>query len=185
MHGLTSDFIPASGLDAMAEAQKYSGDSAKTHLEVAAAFARLHGYFLAHQKGRDIITNDDLSSIDFASYSGLTFSLKVKDSKLPHAITQFLELKLVKAFNEYSKTFDLTATVPDDHPLKFLGVNFVSVRGYMPDTCKLVETRVPLSETELAYHQDILAQGKVQYKTDCGLEADLDAPVEAASVSVD
>lgn len=179
------DFTQVSGLDAMAAAQKFSGESAKIHLENAVLFARLHGYFLAHQKGRDILTNDDLSGIDFASYSGLTFTLKVKDSKIAHAISQFLELKLVKTFSEYSKTFDLTATVPKDHPLKFLGVDQVNVRGYMPDTCKLVEVRVPLTEAEEKYHTETLQLGKVTYKTDCGPETETAETTEALSVSTD
>lgn len=128
------------------------------------------------------VTSDDVESIKAYSNS-VTFRLAVKDSKFVHSLAQFTGLKFVKSPNYDGQSIQLTASVPEDHPLAAMDVLSVFVTNYLPTNCKVVvKEHKPLAEAEREMYLTLLREGKPVFGTSCSAEEE-ETPVGVESAT--
>jgi len=143
-------------------------ESSKYHAETIGKAARLLAFMSSQNVPEEVMKT--ISSINVYTDSlYINLSDKSKGSHAPIGLTKiFGDFKKTPSLD--GKSLTLTASLPQDHPS---GLRFVSISGYLPDTCKLVQERVPISEDLKKQYEDMIQNGAVRFKTVCGEEEEI------------
>lgn len=169
MKGHTSGFPyePLSGLNPFEQELNSVASSLEYQAKLVGKAAQLMAYFAGFAE----VTSDDIGSLSVYS-SSLNFILAVKESKFTNKLAQFTGLNFEKVRSLDGKSIRLVSKfLPAEHPLAKLGIAEISVHGYLPASCKVVEVgRVPIDEQTKAVYEDLIANGRPTYETKCGDE---------------